>query len=104
MLKATPVAGGGEGDAAEVARGLADGAARLLERTPVAAVVATGGDTAIAILQRLSQPVLRVTGDLLPGIPFSRIRTDSGDLWFVTKAGGFGGRDTCVAIAQRLRG
>jgi D-threonate/D-erythronate kinase len=104
VLKATPGIGGGEGDAADVARGLADGAARLLERRPVAAMVATGGDTAIAILQRLSQPVLRVMGNLLPGIPFSRVNTGGGDLWFVTKAGGFGGRDTFVAIVQRLRG
>ncbi len=104
VLKATPDGEGNEGDAGAVARGLAEGVARLLERRPVAALVATGGDTAIAILQRLSQPVLRVMGNLLPGIPFSRIRTDSGDLWFITKAGGFGGRDTFVAVAQRLRG
>ena len=104
VLKAAPGMGGGEGDAADVARALADGAAQLLERRPVAAVVATGGDTAIAILQRLSEPVLRVMGNLLPGIPFSRVRSGGGDLWFVTKAGGFGGRDTFVAIVQRLRG
>ena len=104
VLKATADAEGREGDATEVARGLADGVAQLLERCPFAAMVATGGDTAVAILQRLSQPALRVMGNLLPGIPFSRIKAGSGDLWFVTKAGGFGSSDTFVSIAQRLRG
>jgi D-threonate/D-erythronate kinase len=102
VLKATADAEGREGNAAQVAQGLANGVAQLLERCAFGAMIATGGDTAIAILQRLSQPVLRVMGNVLPGIPFSRI--GGGDLWFITKAGGFGGRDTFVAIAQRLRG
>jgi uncharacterized protein YgbK (DUF1537 family) len=104
VLKATPDAEGREGDAADVARRLADGVAGLLERHSVAAMVATGGDTAIAILQRLAQPALRVMGNLLPGIPFSCIRAVGDDLWFVTKAGGFGARETFVSIADRLRG
>jgi uncharacterized protein YgbK (DUF1537 family) len=104
VLKATADAEGREGDAAAVARGLADGVAQLLERRAFAAMVATGGDTAIAILQRLSQPALRVIGNLLPGIPFSRIKAGSGELWFVTKAGGFGSPDTFVSIARQLRG
>lgn len=74
VLKATPDTEGREGDAGEVARRLAEGVATLLERRSIAAVVATGGDTAVAILQHLSQPMLRVVGTLLPGIPFSRIQ------------------------------
>jgi D-threonate/D-erythronate kinase len=76
----------------------------LVEHRPIAAVVATGGDTAIAILRRLSRPILRVMGNLLPGIPFSRIHAGGRDLWFVTKAGAFGSSDTFVAIARQLRG
>jgi len=103
VLKATPDVGGSEGDPAEVAQRLSEGVATLLERRPIAAVVATGGDTALAILQRLSQPMLRVMGNLLPGIPFSRIHAGGREVWFVTKAGGFGARDTFVALAHRLR-
>jgi D-threonate/D-erythronate kinase len=104
VLRATPDMSGCEGDAGEVARRLAEGVAALIERRPIAALVATGGDTAAAILVRLSQPILQVVGDLLPGIPFSRIHAGGRDIWFVTKAGGFGTRDTFVTIAQRLRG
>jgi hypothetical protein len=74
------------------------------ERRSIAGVVATGGDTAVAVLQHLSQPVLQVVGTLLPGIPFSRIHTGGREVWFVSKAGGFGSRDAFVTIAHRLRG
>jgi len=102
VLKAT--SDGREGEATEVARRLAEGAAALLARLPIAGVVATGGDTAVAILQQLSQPTLRVMGTLLPGIPFSWMQVGGRKVWFVTKAGGFGSRDTFVTIAHRLRG
>ncbi len=104
VLKATPDTKWGEGDPTEVARCLGEGVATLLERRSIAAVVATGGDTAVAVLEHLSQPILRVLGTLLPGIPFSRIQAGGREVWFVTKAGGFGSRDVFVTIARRLRG
>jgi len=94
---------GREGRADEVAERLGVGVAELLQRRRVSAVVATGGDTALAILQRLGVAVLRVACSLLPGIPISRIETGETSLWFVTKAGGFGSRDALVTIARRLR-
>jgi len=42
-------------------------------------------------------------GDLMPGIPYARIRLAGAPLWLVTKAGGFGGRDTFRDIARKLR-
>jgi len=104
VIKAEPDSGGTQTDAAEVARRLADAAGTLIERQPIAALVATGGDTAFAVLRRLGQATVQVMGNLLPGIPFSRIRCGARELWLVTKAGGFGSRDTLATIAQRLRG
>jgi D-threonate/D-erythronate kinase len=104
VLRVTPDRKRGEEDAAEVAQRLGESVATLLERRTIAAVVATGGDTAAAVLQHLSQPVLRVVGTLLPGIPFSRIHAGGREVWFVTKAGGFGSRDTLLTVAHRLRG
>ena len=103
VIKAEPDSGGGETDAEEVARRLADAAGTLIECRPIAAVVATGGDTAFAVLRRLGQATVQVMGNLLPGIPFSRLRFGTRELWLVTKAGGFGSRDTLATIAQRLR-
>jgi D-threonate/D-erythronate kinase len=104
VLKAMPDTEGHGADPTEVAQRLAQGVAGLLEHLPIAAIVATGGDTAVAILQQLSQPVLRVMGNLLPGIPFSRIQAGGREVLFVTKAGGFGASDTFVTIARHLHG
>lgn len=103
VLKATADATGKEGDARQVAAEMARNAIDAARRTHAQALVATGGDTAIAILTATGNPALQVLGDLMPGIPYARIRVDGAPLWLVTKAGGFGGRDTFRQIARRLR-
>jgi uncharacterized protein YgbK (DUF1537 family) len=103
VLMATADDAGGEGDAQQVAADMARNAIDVARRTQAQALVATGGDTAIAILTVTGNPALQVLGDLMPGIPYARIRVDGAPLWLVTKAGGFGGRDTFRRIARRLR-
>jgi len=103
IVQAAPSADGSEGNALEVARRLADGAAALLSRGGIGALLVTGGDTAIAILQRLGQSTVRVIGTLLPGIPYCRIKSPAGELLFVTKAGGFGAPEIFHVIVSRLR-
>jgi uncharacterized protein YgbK (DUF1537 family) len=103
VLKATADDAGKEGDAQQVAADMARNAIDAARRTHAQALVATGGDTAIAILTATGNPELQVLGDLMPGIPYARIRVDGAPLWLVTKAGGFGGRDTFRQIARRLR-
>jgi uncharacterized protein YgbK (DUF1537 family) len=103
VVQATARADGQAGDAVEVARRLGEGVSAVLARGGVGALVATGGDTAIAILRKLGQPTVRVHGTLLPGIPCSRIGVAGREVAFVTKAGGFGAADTFTLIASRLR-
>jgi uncharacterized protein YgbK (DUF1537 family) len=103
IIQATANVGGAESEASEVAARLADGAAGLLAHGGFEALIVSGGDTAIAILQRLGQSAVRVIGTLLPGIPYSRITGPRGEVVLVTKAGGFGGPDTFHTIASRLR-
>lgn len=103
VLQATTDDAGEEGDALEVAADMARNAIEAARRTQAQALVATGGDTAIAILTLSGNPALQVLGDLMPGIPYARIHVDGAPLWLVTKAGGFGGRDTFCQIARRLR-
>jgi 4-hydroxythreonine-4-phosphate dehydrogenase len=103
VLKATTGNAGEEGDASQVAADMAKLAIDAVRRTHAQALVATGGDTAVAVLMASGNPALQVLGDLMPGIPYARIRADGAPLWLVTKAGGFGGRDTFRQIARRLR-
>jgi uncharacterized protein YgbK (DUF1537 family) len=104
VLKATADDAGREGDAEHVAADMARHAIDIALRAHAQALVATGGDTAIAILTASSNPALQVLGDLMPGIPYARIRLEGTPMWLVTKAGGFGGRDTFLEVARRLRG
>lgn len=104
VLKATADEAGHEGDAGRVAADMARHAIEIARSAKAQALVATGGDTAIAILAASDNPALQVLGDLMPGIPYARIRLDGTSLWLVTKAGGFGGRDTFRDVARRLRG
>ena len=103
VIKATADEAGREGDAGQVAAAMARNAIDVARRTRAEAVVATGGDTAIAILAASGNPALQVLGDLMPGIPYARIRIDGTALWLVTKAGGFGGRETFRDVARKLR-
>jgi uncharacterized protein YgbK (DUF1537 family) len=82
---------------------MARNAVRLLHARPIGALVATGGDTAVAILQALGEPALQVMGDLMPGIPYGRLRVSGRPVWLVTKAGGFGTREALCQIVDRLR-
>jgi hypothetical protein len=104
VLKATADNSGHEVDAEHVSTEMARHAIEIAQCVQSQALVATGGDTAIAILAASDNPALQVLGDLMPGIPFARIRLEGASLWLVTKAGGFGGRDTFREIARRLRG
>jgi uncharacterized protein YgbK (DUF1537 family) len=80
--------------AERLAAGLAPAAAEA------GAVVATGGDTARALLEALGVERLEVLGELEPGVVTSR--TPAGAI-FVTKAGSFGDDDTLARVVARLR-
>ena len=103
VLQATADDAGHEGVAERVAADMARHAIEIARSAHAQALVVTGGDTAIAILAASNNPALQVLGDLMPGIPYARIRLEGAPIWLVTKAGGFGGRDTFREIARRLR-
>ncbi|MFN0317827.1 MAG: four-carbon acid sugar kinase family protein [Burkholderiales bacterium] len=102
VLRATP-GPEGEGDPEKVAYALGTAAAKALRAKPIGAVIATGGDTARAILAATSSAALRVMGDLMTGIPYSQIAGPNGPWWLITKAGGFGTPSTLSEIVERLR-
>lgn len=82
---------------------LARHAMRLVGPGNAQAIVATGGDTAIAFLRSSGNPALAVGGELVPGIAYARFMMGTRAAWLVTKAGGFGSADTLSEIGKRLR-
>jgi len=103
VLMAVPDKQGNEGDAQAVATMLARHAIRLAGPGNAQAVVATGGDTALAFLRTSGNAVLTVGGELMPGIAYARFMMGSRPVWLVTKAGGFGDANALRTIGQRLR-
>jgi uncharacterized protein YgbK (DUF1537 family) len=86
------------GAAPDIARRLAETAARLVMQSGIEGLVVFGGDTARAILEALHVRRVEACGELLPGIPVSR--APSSGLILVSKAGGFGPPDVLARIRQ----
>ncbi|RIV16644.1 four-carbon acid sugar kinase family protein [Alicyclobacillaceae bacterium I2511] len=68
------------------------------------AVIASGGDTAIALCRSLEVTALWPQGELVSGMPWSFADSPLGRFLLVTKAGGFGEDDTFVVSTKRLLG
>jgi len=88
-----------DADAARVAADLATAAHDVMATRSCGVLVIVGGDTAAAVLG--DEPLV-VGGTLAPGVPWSRRADGSGPL-IVTKAGGFGHRDTLVDLLAGRR-
>lgn len=89
--------------AQRIVDGLAHAAHQLIQESEISGVVATGGDTANAICNRLGAKALEILGEVEAGIPIMRILGPQ-SLPLVTKAGGFGSpaaiQDALVKVKQ----
>ncbi len=99
LVLATQPSGAGA-PAERVAQRLAQLCVGVLQRCKVSAIVATGGDTAKAILEITGNPIIDVNDELLPGIALASFCYKDEEYAFVTKAGGFGSDDTFIRIGQ----
>ena len=69
----------------------------------VAGLVATGGDTALALCDRLGADAIEVLGEVRPAIPRGRILGGAfAGRTLITKAGGFGDDDALVAAVRAI--
>lgn len=94
----------GETPAAElIADSLATITYRVLEHSPVDALMLLGGEGARAVLSRLGAEALLVRDAIREGIPLGTIEGGTaGGLTVVTKAGGFGSSSTVHEIVTEL--
>lgn len=99
-----PQATGNRGyDSDLVAGALAVSAFELLSQAEVGLLLATGGDTVLAVLDVLGVNVIRVCGEVRPGIVHGLIRSPKGPLRLVTKAGGFGDEQIFCTVIEYFR-
>ena len=86
-----------------VARIMGDVAAAICRAQRCQVLYATGGSTAIHLSEALSLPGVTLEQELLPGVVLGTCRAQETDLrWFITKAGGFGNKETLATLADRL--
>jgi 4-hydroxythreonine-4-phosphate dehydrogenase len=69
----------------------------------VGALVVTGGETARAVLDAWGVSRLRLLGEVEPGLPYSLTEGWSRDILVLTKAGGFGTRETFLHCREFLK-
>lgn len=69
----------------------------------VGALVATGGETARAVLDAWDVRRLRLLGEVEPGLPYSITERWTRDILVLTKAGGFGTPETFLRCREFLR-
>jgi D-threonate/D-erythronate kinase len=83
---------------------LAEFAAAVARRAPIAGLFLSGGDTALAVLERLEVAAVRLEHELASGLGYGVL--SGGPLTgrpVVTKAGSFGGPDTLLDMIRLLR-
>ncbi len=83
-----------------IAKALAASTVALLAQAEIGLLIVTGGDTVLAVLDALEVGVIRVCGEVQPGIVHGLIDTQQGPLRLVTKAGGFGDEQLFCTIVN----
>jgi len=95
----------------DFANSLARSVCDVLARAPADVLVVFGGDTAYAIVEAMGNPPLHPMGEVMEGIPISRIEAKrlgpyighrDRDLYLVTKAGSFGPSAVLASIRHSI--
>ncbi|MBB3330995.1 uncharacterized protein YgbK (DUF1537 family) [Halomonas campaniensis] len=97
------VPGAGQASAEAVAAAMGERVASRVAAWPAGAglLLLTGGDTAMAALQRLGVASIEVVAEWAPGVPLGRLEGDPARP-VITKAGGFGEPDLLAALEREL--
>jgi uncharacterized protein YgbK (DUF1537 family) len=80
-------------DSATVASRFGEGIAALMLRQAPRTLIASGGDTAAAILRAAGVDMLHPVGEVGASLPISFFNLGGGIVHLITKSGGFGGED-----------
>ena len=76
--------------------------AKIVRNSPARNLILTGGDIALGLCSALGIKNLNSIDELLPGIPLSTVNLENFSLKVVTKAGGFGEKDTLFKLINKL--
>lgn len=90
-------------DLSSIAAVLGDIVKTIVENIEIKALVTTGGDTSLHVCETLGVVGINLNKELLPGIPLGYLMGGIADgIPIITKAGGFGTRDSLLKVADLL--
>lgn len=93
------------GSEQEVAARLGRATAALCAAVPLAGLILTGGDVAVAVCRALGTDAIELRQEIEPGVPVGVLHGGSGDgLYVITKAGGFGSMEVLGRAMDYVRG
>lgn len=77
----------------------------IMDMSPVKNLILSGGDTAMGVCSSLKIRKLHIIDEMLPGIPALLVSSEKyQQLQIITKAGGFGDKDTFSKLVKKIRG
>ncbi len=76
--------------------------AEIVRNSPVRNLILTGGDIVLGVCSALGIQYLNIIDELLPGIPLSMANSNNINLKVISKAGGFGDKDTLLKLIEKL--
>ena len=76
---------------------------KIIKNSYVRNLILTGGDIALGVCKELGISNLTILDELLPGIPLSASYHENIHINIVTKAGGFGEKDTLFKLITKLK-
>lgn len=92
------------GDARQIANSLAQLAARVLERASIGGLILTGGETAAKVCHAIGCASIDLGGEVQPGVVWGWLGDGHyAGLPVITKAGGFGSRQTLAEAVHFLQ-
>jgi len=93
------------GNEQEIAARLGRATAALCAAVPLAGLILTGGDVALAVCRALGTNAIELRHEIEPGVPVGVLHGGSGDgRYVITKAGGFGSMDVLGKAIDYMRG
>ncbi len=87
----------------DVSNALGEAAAIIIQSNDVRNLILTGGDTAKQVCLHLGAEEIELIEELEPGVPIGKL-SGKGDIYVITKAGGFGNEAVLVHSLEFFRG
>ncbi|WP_408009331.1 four-carbon acid sugar kinase family protein [Pseudalkalibacillus sp. A8] len=88
----------------KISKGLGQIAKRILSSASIDGLVLTGGDTAKDVCLAMNVVDMELLDEIETGVPLGRISFSDQKLWTITKAGGFGNKETLKNALYHMKG